>query len=337
MYSFSVHEYLQQLGSFYGANVTRENNISRLTLTQPDFSGDITGIQIDKGLVLTLHDLEINSEVSFSSIATHELFKISFVLEGHYHIENDFIKNEEVKAGCCRGLFYRQKSVTRVKPSCNKILTIDISIRTALLRKHLHSITKDPAASKKIAVFLNSNENMVFKSQITAPVYQLLASIKEVSDGSNLIKRLNVNAKVFELLSELANECGDILDTNTKPVLVNSLDMQKIIKAKEYLDEHMSDATTLRELARIVCLNEFKLKKGFKEYYNTTIHSYVVDQRLCASCKMLKERNCPISEIAFEVGYQCPSKYIHSFRKKYGVTPGKFRKSGSVQDLAHVA
>lgn len=101
-------------------------------------------------------------------------------------------------------------------------------------------------------------------------------------------------------------------------------DMTGIRKAKEILDHNLAASVSLSELSKLVCLNEYKLKKGFKEMFGQSVHAYVIDQRLEKARLLFEEQGLSVSDAAFQVGYGNLSFFTLSFRKKFGVNPGDY-------------
>jgi AraC-like DNA-binding protein len=66
--------------------------------------------------------------------------------------------------------------------------------------------------------------------------------------------------------------------------------------------------------------------KFFKETMGTGFTAYLIDYRLEIAAEMLLESSDNILEIALRTGFESLSYFNRSFKKKYGVTPGKYRK-----------
>jgi AraC-like DNA-binding protein len=77
------------------------------------------------------------------------------------------------------------------------------------------------------------------------------------------------------------------------------------------------------ELAKIAGLNEFKLKKGFKEMFNTSVFNYLSDFRLNKARNELISGAMPIKEVAEQLGYCSVQHFTREFKKKFGVSPGR--------------
>jgi AraC family transcriptional activator of pyochelin receptor len=102
-------------------------------------------------------------------------------------------------------------------------------------------------------------------------------------------------------------------------------DKERIVFARDYLLTHMDAPPTLIQLAAIAGLNEFKLKRGFKELFNQTVFGYLADVRLEMASRAIREKKKTVTRIAFELGYASLQHFSSSFKKKFGVSPNHFR------------
>jgi AraC-like DNA-binding protein len=108
-------------------------------------------------------------------------------------------------------------------------------------------------------------------------------------------------------------------------------ELKKLEQAKIYLEKYYSENPTIKQVSRVVLLNEFKLKNGFKEIYNCTIHAYMTQLRMEQARKMLLEENT-VNDVSLTLGYKSVSHFIVSFRKYFGVTPKQISLSNMFND-----
>lgn len=104
-------------------------------------------------------------------------------------------------------------------------------------------------------------------------------------------------------------------------------DRKKFIEAKEVLASRLDDPPTIIELSKLMGINEYKLKRGFKELFGTTIFGYIHAQRMDLAKKLLLGSSKSAKEIAYETGYSSPQHFSHAFKKTFGVTPNSVRKN----------
>ncbi|QHW33487.1 response regulator [Paenibacillus rhizovicinus] len=95
--------------------------------------------------------------------------------------------------------------------------------------------------------------------------------------------------------------------------------------AMQYVDEHMGEAVSLKEVADHIHLNGSYFSTLFKEQSGMTFSEYVVRRKLQKAKEMLVKTNLPIAEIAERVGYQT-AKYFNKLFKEYEtMSPGQYR------------
>jgi AraC-like DNA-binding protein len=82
----------------------------------------------------------------------------------------------------------------------------------------------------------------------------------------------------------------------------------------------------IKRLAKIYCVSCSYLSRTFKNYKGVNLKEYINRLRLTKSALMLMEnRHLKVWQISDYFGWDCTYSFIKSFRKFYGVTPGKFR------------
>ena len=75
-----------------------------------------------------------------------------------------------------------------------------------------------------------------------------------------------------------------------------------------------------------VNISTSKLSKGFNSsLFGTSVHAYIIDQRLEKAASLLLESNLNVSQVAAFVGYSKPSNFAAAFKKKYGVIPKNYK------------
>jgi len=107
-------------------------------------------------------------------------------------------------------------------------------------------------------------------------------------------------------------------------------DRDKLIAAKELLASNIDNPPTIVELSKQVGLNEYKLKKGFKELFGTTLFGYIHGLRMSLAKKLLLGTDKTAQEIAYETGYSSPPHFSKAFKKTFGVSPNSIRSNPDV-------
>lgn len=159
---------------------------------------------------------------------------------------------------------------------------------------------------------------------LTNEMYGAINSIIQCKYEKGL-KRMYYLSKCVELLV-LQADAFDSLEKDKGLAIKSSYDTECIFYAKEYLMQNIASPPSLIQLSKICGLNEFKLKKGFKEIFGQTVFGFLSDKRLELARMDVLERTRPISEIAYELGYSSPQHFSLAFKKKFGVSPNVIGK-----------
>ncbi|MBF9223176.1 helix-turn-helix transcriptional regulator [Hymenobacter ruricola] len=153
----------------------------------------------------------------------------------------------------------------------------------------------------------------------------LHTAIREVLDCrfAGPLKKLFLYSKALEILVLQA----DAFEQAQAPrrYARTDYDQERLLFARDYLVQHLALPPSLPELARVAGLNEFKLKKGFKELFGQTVFGYLSDYRLADARAQLQDRQKTASELAFELGYSSVQHFSTAFKKKFGVSPTELK------------
>ncbi|ASK28156.1 hypothetical protein BG910_10840 [Neisseria chenwenguii] len=162
-----------------------------------------------------------------------------------------------------------------------------------------------------------------------------LADIRPISDGTGLneafarlkaasetpIPQAAAQARLEEVLAWLA-EAGCVFAAHSEPDLTHRV--RKMIAAdtaKNWQENDMaaqfsmSVATFRRHLAQ----------------KNTGFRRLLADVRMMRALTLLQVSGKPVSQIAYEVGYQSPSRFTARFKERFGVLPSEVRSDGTIQ------
>lgn len=107
---------------------------------------------------------------------------------------------------------------------------------------------------------------------------------------------------------------------------ISSENFEKLKKAKSLLDINFVNAPSLTELSKMIYLNEYALKKGFKICFGTTVKQYVISLRMKYAMDLIKEGNHSITEIAHKCGYNGLVQFSAAFKIFYGKPPSNLTR-----------
>jgi AraC family transcriptional regulator len=94
---------------------------------------------------------------------------------------------------------------------------------------------------------------------------------------------------------------------------------------REFVGENLSESLSLSDLASVVGLSRFHFARRFRVAVGTSPHDFVMKQRVERARTMLERTDSPLLEVASSCGFSDQSHMTREFKKRTGVTPGRYR------------
>jgi AraC-like DNA-binding protein len=98
-----------------------------------------------------------------------------------------------------------------------------------------------------------------------------------------------------------------------------------IARAVAYVQDNISDALQVKEIAEASGLSVFQLDQRLRGLFGLSTGQFVVRSRIEHACARLRSSKDPISAIALDCGYGDQAAFARQFRKSVGVTPLSYR------------
>lgn len=111
-----------------------------------------------------------------------------------------------------------------------------------------------------------------------------------------------------------------------KDKVIKDDEREKLYQAKEILINNLEAPPSLSEISKQIGLNNFKLKKNFKELFGVPVFKYLQNERLTKAYELLIEGDFTVQEAAWHVGYDSLSSFSNAFSKKYGFRPSEIKR-----------
>lgn len=109
----------------------------------------------------------------------------------------------------------------------------------------------------------------------------------------------------------------------------DALDMdsneERLSRVKAYIEEHIQEKISVKDLAELVHINDQYLMRIFKRETGQSILEYMTDRRIIIASSMLKDTDYSINFIADCVGCDNYSYFTKLFKKQTGFTPREYR------------
>lgn len=153
----------------------------------------------------------------------------------------------------------------------------------------------------------------------------LLSRVEVLFDENRILDWYATNK--FPLYDLLGNIIGVIGTTHSMEEKRGSVFSNvRISKAVQRIQTNFSERLSIADLAAHSSLSERQFRRQFHEIFEMSPQEFILKTRIQAACKVLKQGDAPISDVAINCGFCDQSSFTHQFRKYLGITPLQFRK-----------
>lgn len=251
----------------------------------------------------------------------------------HWHNETEFIvikKGEGIVSVDLTAYNVKSGDIIIVLPGQlhsieqkeNKIMEYEnILFKPQLLKSSGYDICNDSfidsilLGNSNIVSFINEQNSI--HNQIIKTITEIDALCETRPYGFQLAVKGMLFEIVFLLISQEASD-------NKKRT--NKKSLEKIKSIINYLENHYHENITIEQMAKECFYSKSYFMKFFKETMGISFISYLNDYRLEIAAKKLISSSENILDIAISCGFDNLSYFNRSFKKKFGISPGKYRK-----------
>lgn len=106
---------------------------------------------------------------------------------------------------------------------------------------------------------------------------------------------------------------------------------ERILRVLVHIQGRLDEPLELDELARVACFSPFHFHRVFRALTGEGVHEYVRRLRLERAAQRLKLQEQPVTQIAFEAGYESHEAFTRAFHAMFGKSPSEFREPRGYQ------
>lgn len=107
--------------------------------------------------------------------------------------------------------------------------------------------------------------------------------------------------------------------------------IDKLNKLIEYIENNLDKEFEYKDLAKLLCVNEYSLHRIFYFVTNISLADYIRKRRLTVSCTDLLN-GVKVIDVALKYGYDSATSFGRAFKKMMGFTPKDiFKNKGSLK------
>jgi len=135
----------------------------------------------------------------------------------------------------------------------------------------------------------------------------------------------------------------DLLDMSLRSMHTGSMTMRRsaqvrrmraIERVKEAVALAPADGWNLAKLSKVANLSPFHLCHVFRQMVGTSIHDYVLQERLAHTLDVILDGGNDLTAIALDAGFASHSHFTARFRRFFGCTPTALRRAATTEHIA---
>lgn len=143
--------------------------------------------------------------------------------------------------------------------------------------------------------------------------------------GELYVQRIE-KAETLTELGKLSQAIKRDYCRRVKQLSAPKIDNLYVLRSAEYVQKHIYERVTARELAEKAGVSPEYLSTLFSEHMKCSIPQYIARQKILEAKKLLRFTEKPLSEIAALLNFSSQSYFQAQFKKIRGITPAAYRE-----------
>lgn len=169
-------------------------------------------------------------------------------------------------------------------------------------------------------MFQKANKGILFSNTTTKQVSARLKTLRNKQGFDSVLELMSI----FHDLSISRNM--QLLSESNFNAIQPSHKSRRIEKVMEYMRQNFDQPIELSDVAKIASMTEVSFSRFMKSQTGVGFIDSLLDIRLAHASRLLIDTHQPISEIAYNCGFNNISNFNRLFKKKKGCTPRIFRQ-----------
>lgn len=169
--------------------------------------------------------------------------------------------------------------------------------------------------------FLATTDSLQWQSRIA----EVIHAIRHCG-FTGLTKYIFIESKMMELFV-LQIEHVHNINSGLAGEKWSQADKEKLYAVKVFIEQAYLEPLSLKELTYQFGLNEFKLKKGYRHFFQHTVFGHIHELRMQHAKTLLLDQQMNVTEVAYFIGYNNVSSFSYEFKKRHGCCPGSYHQN----------
>ncbi|NGP46729.1 AraC family transcriptional regulator [Bacillaceae bacterium SIJ1] len=155
-------------------------------------------------------------------------------------------------------------------------------------------------------------------------VVALFEALIEAHQSHEMAAAIREKAFLFQLIDFYIEQCqSNAVDIKEENTLTEETEKLSVIFA--YIEEHLHEKLTVRQLANRVHFHPNYFIRFFNEHVGVSPIQYLLQAKIEKAKTMLMDKRFSMADIAASLAME-PHYFSRTFKKKVGITPSEYRR-----------
>lgn len=260
-----------------------------------------------------LHNFLYSEQICSFPFHSHDYYEIIYICEGEISVIS---KKKSYNVGKGDMVFISYQEEHEVKICSQVYRRYSIQFTSAQMNQIFDSLNLKE-------LFLNEGNEFLYcicLSSVSPKIEKIFQQINQEYCSDAVFS----NQYIMTLMKELVIICY-----REKQEYFSSFKRQQssvVLKIQQYIDKNFWGDITVKAVAAYCHFSPSYLSHVFKEEVGYSIQQYLIISRVTHAKKLLLTTDLSINDISIQSGFNDVNSFIRIFKKKCGVSPGKFRK-----------
>ncbi len=276
--------------------------------------------QIDTGILPNSQIQFFSRSILAKKLYYHILCIGHFFCDNNYHLVRDNYDSVLLILVKDGSFTFRDNKGDFVTAQKNSIVILDCfepheyytNDYTEFLWMHIDGVNSRDFCNE----IINGNGNLIKDSAFSETKRLFLKIYNSLEDNS--VTEGETSSSIHRLLVQLVTT--EIKENN------NDRGRNIVIRAKEYITEHLDEEITTQCLADELHISPTHLSRLFRQRTGFSPYDYVIAERINNAKEYLLTTDKSITDIAYLTGFNSQANFIYCFKNHEGISPGRFRK-----------
>ena len=182
----------------------------------------------------------------------------------------------------------------------------------------------DPQGSGQSPIYF-FEKNYLHDETLSPALFRFKAALPQ-----NKPDEIWINQQLHTILEKLLlvhrGVCAEIESLPATRATTREELYRRIHRAKDFITASFDQSISIDEMAGVACLSPNHFLRTFRQAFHQTPHQFLTAHRLERAQNLLRRTDLSVTEVCLSVGFQSLGSFSSLFRRKFGMSPDKFRR-----------